>query len=75
MNRVVIYHRIGRLEIGKSVFCCSGLSPSEAFEACRYAIDTLKHNAPIWKKKNTGRMVPVVGLALVLVKPRKRLRP
>jgi molybdopterin synthase catalytic subunit len=24
---------------------------SEAFEACQYAIDTLKHNAPIWKKE------------------------
>jgi molybdopterin synthase catalytic subunit len=24
---------------------------SEAFEACRYAIDQLKHNAPIWKKE------------------------
>jgi len=25
---------------------------AEAFEACRYGIDTLKHNAPIWKKEH-----------------------
>jgi molybdopterin synthase catalytic subunit len=24
----------------------------EAFAACRYAIDTLKHQAPIWKKEH-----------------------
>ena len=54
INRVVIHHRIGRLNIGEiSVLVAVG-SPhrSEAFEACRYAIDTLKHNAPIWKKEH-----------------------
>ncbi|GAC1472161.1 MAG: molybdenum cofactor biosynthesis protein MoaE [Chamaesiphon sp.] len=53
VNRVVIHHRIGCLQIGEiSVLVAVG-SPhrSEAFEACRYAIDTLKHNAPIWKKE------------------------
>lgn len=54
VNRVVIYHRIGRLEIGEiSVLVAVGCPHrSEAFEACRYAIDTLKHNAPIWKKEH-----------------------
>ncbi|MCM0593583.1 MAG: molybdenum cofactor biosynthesis protein MoaE [Gloeotrichia echinulata DVL01] len=53
VNRVVIYHRIGRLQIGEiSVLVAVGCPHrSEAFEACRYAIDTLKHNAPIWKKE------------------------
>ncbi|HEY9876356.1 MAG TPA: molybdenum cofactor biosynthesis protein MoaE [Candidatus Obscuribacterales bacterium] len=54
VNRVVIHHRTGRLNIGEiSVLVAVG-SPhrSEAFEACRYAIDTLKHNAPIWKKEH-----------------------
>lgn len=54
VNRVVIYHRVGKLEIGEiSVLVAVG-SPhrSEAFDACRYAIDTLKHNAPIWKKEH-----------------------
>lgn len=54
VNRVIIHHRIGRLAIGEiSVLIAIG-SPhrKEAFEACQYAIDTLKHNAPIWKKEH-----------------------
>ncbi len=54
VNRVVIHHRIGHLKIGEiSVLVAVGCPHrSEAFEACRYAIDTLKHNAPIWKKEH-----------------------
>ncbi len=53
VNQVVIHHRIGRLQIGEiSVLVAVGCPHrTEAFEACRYAIDTLKHNAPIWKKE------------------------
>ena len=53
VNRVVIHHRIGRLHVGEiSVLVAVGCPHrGEAFEACRYAIDTLKHNAPIWKKE------------------------
>ena len=53
VKRVVIYHRIGRLQVGEiSVLVAVGCPHrSEAFDACRYAIDTLKHNAPIWKKE------------------------
>ncbi|NBD15575.1 MAG: molybdenum cofactor biosynthesis protein MoaE [Cyanobacteria bacterium] len=53
VNRVVIHHRIGRLQIGEiSVLVAVGCPHrSEAFAACQYAIDTLKHNAPIWKKE------------------------
>jgi len=56
VNRVVIHHRIGRLQIGEiSVLVAVGCPHrTEAFEACRYAIDTLKHNAPIWKKEHWG---------------------
>lgn len=53
VNRVAIHHRIGKLQIGEiSVLVAVG-SPhrQEAFAACQYAIDTLKHNAPIWKKE------------------------
>lgn len=52
-NRVIIHHRIGRLRIGEiSVLVAVGCPHrAEAFAACRYAIDTLKHNAPIWKKE------------------------
>jgi molybdopterin synthase catalytic subunit len=52
-NRIVIHHRVGHLKIGEiSVLVAVGCPHrSEAFDACRYAIDTLKHNAPIWKKE------------------------
>ena len=54
VNRVVIHHRVGRLQIGEiSVLVAVGCPHrAEAFDACRYAIDTLKHNAPIWKKEH-----------------------
>ena len=54
VNRVAIHHRTGRLQIGEiSVLVAVGCPHrSEAFAACQYAIDTLKHNAPIWKKEH-----------------------
>lgn len=54
ITHVVIHHRTGKLTVGEiSVLVAIG-SPhrSEAFAACQYAIDTLKHNAPIWKKEH-----------------------
>jgi molybdopterin synthase catalytic subunit len=53
ITEVVIHHRLGKLKIGEiSVLVAVG-SPhrAEAFKACRYAIDTLKIDAPIWKKE------------------------
>ena len=53
ITKVVIHHRLGKLKIGEiSVLVATG-SPhrAEAFESCRYAIDTLKTDAPIWKKE------------------------
>ena len=52
-NRIVIHHRVGKLNIGEiSVIVAVGCPHrGEAFAACKYAIDTLKHNAPIWKKE------------------------
>ncbi len=54
VNRVVIHHRTGHLKIGEiSVIVAVGCPHrGEAFAACQYAIDTLKHNAPIWKKEH-----------------------
>ena len=53
VDRVAIVHRLGRLEIGEtSVFIAvSAAHRAAAFEACRYAIDTLKRTVPIWKKE------------------------
>ncbi len=54
VTHVVIHHRIGQLYIGDiSVLVAVGCPHRrEAFEACQYAIDTLKHQAPIWKKEH-----------------------
>ncbi|MBF2079130.1 MAG: molybdenum cofactor biosynthesis protein MoaE [Synechococcales cyanobacterium T60_A2020_003] len=54
VTHVVIHHRTGRLTVGEiSVLVAVGCPHrSEAFAACKYAIDTLKHNAPIWKKEH-----------------------
>lgn len=53
IHRVAVAHRLGRLEIGEtSVFIAiSSEHRPAAFEACRYAIDTLKKTVPIWKKE------------------------
>jgi len=52
--RVAILHRVGRLEIGESSVLIAVSSPhrAHAFEACRFAIDTLKERVPIWKKEH-----------------------
>ena len=52
-TRVRIVHRLGRMEIGEISVAVVVSSPhrNEAFLACRFAIDTLKHKAPIWKKE------------------------
>ncbi len=50
---IAIVHRVGELQIGEaSVFIAVGAPHrGEAFEACRFAIDTLKTTVPIWKKE------------------------
>jgi molybdopterin synthase catalytic subunit len=54
VTHVVIQHRIGCLSIGEiSVLVAVGCPHrAEAFAACQFAIDTLKHQAPIWKKEH-----------------------
>src|SRR5258708_1792738 len=53
IDRVAIAHRLGRLEIGETSVFIAVSAPHRpaAFEACRYAIDTLKRTVPIWKKE------------------------
>jgi len=50
---VAVAHRFGRLEIGEASVIIAVATPhrAEAFEACRYIIDTLKTTVPIWKKE------------------------
>ncbi len=53
VSEIRIVHRLGRLEIGETSVAVAVTAPHRgaAFEACRYAIDTLKATVPIWKKE------------------------
>src|ERR1700687_3184806 len=53
IDRVAIAHRLGRLGIGETSVFIAVSSPHRpaAFDACRFAIDTLKRTVPIWKKE------------------------
>ena len=48
-----ITHRTGRLQIGEASVAIAVATPHRAasFEACRYAIETLKKQVPIWKRE------------------------
>jgi molybdopterin synthase catalytic subunit len=52
-DHLAMVHRIGKLEIGEVavVVAVACAHRAEAFDACRYAIDTLKATVPIWKKE------------------------
>lgn len=54
VKAVTMLHRVGRLEIGESsvLIAVSAAHRREAFEACHYAIDTLKQTVPVWKKEH-----------------------
>ncbi len=53
VERVAVAHRVGRLEIGEAsvIIVVASSHRAEAFDACRYIIDTLKTTVPIWKKE------------------------
>ncbi len=53
ITRVAIVHRTGRLSVGEVSVAIAVSAPHRgaAFEAGRYAIDTLKQTVPIWKKE------------------------
>jgi len=54
VKRVAMLHRVGRLEIGEAsvLIAVAAAHRGDAFEACRYAIDTLKRTVPVWKKEH-----------------------
>lgn len=53
IHDVAIAHRVGRLEIGEAsvVVVVSAGHRGAAFDACRWVIDTLKQDVPIWKQE------------------------
>ena len=50
---VSIHHHVGTLEVGEIPVVIAVSTPHRkaAFEACQFAIDTLKDTVPIWKKE------------------------
>lgn len=49
----LVHHRVGRLEIGEAsvIIGVACAHRDAAFEGCRFAIEALKHDVPIWKKE------------------------
>ena len=53
VRHVTVVHRLGRLDVGETsvLIVVASEHRAEAFEACRWLIDTLKKTVPIWKKE------------------------
>ncbi len=52
--KIAIHHAEGELKIGAIpvIIAASAAHRKAAFEACQFAIDTLKETVPIWKKEH-----------------------
>jgi molybdopterin synthase catalytic subunit len=57
VRKVALLHRTGDLVIGEAsvVVACSAPHRAEAFDACRYGIERLKEDVPIWKKEHLAQ--------------------
>ena len=53
LHKVYIRHRIGRVAVGEMGVMIGVQAPhrEEAFEACRFLIDSIKKDVPIWKSE------------------------
>jgi molybdopterin synthase catalytic subunit len=53
IRRIVLVHRTGACALGDPtvVVACGAPHRSDALEACRWMIDTIKGTVPIWKKE------------------------
>jgi molybdopterin synthase catalytic subunit len=54
VERVAVLHRVGELALSEASVAVVVSSPhrGEAFDAARFAIDTLKETVPIWKREH-----------------------
>ena len=54
IERVALLHRVGELALSEPSVAVAVSAPhrSEAFEAARFCIDTLKESGPIWKQEH-----------------------
>lgn len=53
VTKVAIHHRVGTLAVGEVsvVIAVSAAHRAAAFDACRFVIDAVKKDVPIWKKE------------------------
>jgi molybdopterin synthase catalytic subunit len=53
VRHVIIVHRLGRLAVGETsvLIVVTSAHRAQAFDACRWLIDTLKTTVPIWKRE------------------------
>ncbi len=53
VRHVTMVHRLGRLKVGETsvLIVVASAHRAQAFDACRWLIDTLKKTVPIWKKE------------------------
>ena len=53
VRHVTLVHRLGRLHVGETsvLILVASAHRAQAFDACRWLIDTLKKTVPIWKKE------------------------
>jgi molybdopterin synthase catalytic subunit len=51
---IAIVHRLGHMDVGECsiVIAVASAHRGPAFDACRFAIDTIKKIVPIWKKES-----------------------
>jgi molybdopterin synthase catalytic subunit len=54
VRHVTMIHRLGRLNVGETsvLIVVASAHRAQAFDACRWLIDTLKKTVPIWKKES-----------------------
>jgi molybdopterin synthase catalytic subunit len=52
-SRVAVQHRLGTIPAGEASIAIVAAAPhrAQAFEACRYVIEAVKHRVPVWKKE------------------------
>ena len=55
VEEIAIIHRYGSLEVSDNIMMIAvgGGHRPEAFDACRWVLETIKEKVPIWKKEIT----------------------
>lgn len=55
VNEIAIVHRYGNLNVSENIMMIAvgAGHRTEAFEACRYILETIKEKVPLWKKEFT----------------------